>query len=289
MLQSYTRNSPPRFFPLVNWRKVFAWFETGLIAIVAAKQWFCGTTRRSQILRVGTRNVPNFGLYALVVDIPLSHLTQKQEFVVFVECPTHVKNVRMHRSFVKLDHVLFRFLMKLEASRKFFHISREHFCFQTVKTHMFVQSGNQCLLMAICFQNQVSRHEQRRQEMPGPGIVPDKVKAGIGRIRRVSDTVASVVLKKHVVFVRRYGFVVKVVERIFEPDNVNVLKEKVIAHHGYDLHTNNLGHHHCDKLGIAVSGSRTGWNISKILVRQERNRWKKVEGEKTMRQALQNQ
>ena len=106
-----------------------------------------------------TRYIANFLLDALVLHVPFSHLTKEQELIVLVERPAHVKNIRMYRTCKQCLHVLFAFGMELKSPGELFHISRQDLGFESVQTHVLVERRNECLLMTVGSEDQVSRHE----------------------------------------------------------------------------------------------------------------------------------
>ena len=89
--------------------------DTGLIAIMTRHQGFCMTTSGGHIVPY-YNNVFHLLLNALILQIPFSHLTKVEEFVVLVESPGHVENVGMKFALQKGTHELARLLMKLVAA-----------------------------------------------------------------------------------------------------------------------------------------------------------------------------
>jgi hypothetical protein len=74
------------------------------------------TTSGGHIVPKTSFNIFHLLLNALILQIPFSHLTKVEEFVVLVESPGHVENVGMKFALQKGTHELARLLMKLVAA-----------------------------------------------------------------------------------------------------------------------------------------------------------------------------
>ena len=95
-------------------------------------------------------------------------------------------------------------------------------------------------------------------------IVANIIETRVGAKGTVAHRVAAIVLENGVEFLHD-GILVKVVQRVRIPNDVHVLKQEIIAKHGYELDANYFGHHHGNKSSVAIALGSFGWNIAKVL------------------------
>jgi len=164
---------PPRSFSFVDGWRILARQFARFVAVVTAKERFRGTARCRY---TRTPNLIHFLLDALILDVPFSQLSKEQQFVVFIERPKenrilsiiinrsvaakrskrtfikrprHVENVRILCPCEQPLHVILFLLVKLESTREFIFVARQHFGSQSVQTHVLVESRNQRLLVTV--------------------------------------------------------------------------------------------------------------------------------------------
>ena len=78
---------------------------------------------------------------------------------------------------------------------------------------------------------------------------------------------SAVILKVNIKIVL---YVAKVIEWMFEPNHVDVLKQKGISQVGNQLNTNHLGQHHGRKIAIPIPLGGLEWQVTKVLCNGER-------------------
>lgn len=81
---------------------------------------------------------------------------------------------------------------------------------------------------------------------------------------------STIVLKIHVKIIERIGCISKEFQWIAIPDNINILKEYIIAQRINHVDTVHLGHHHSRKRRVGVKLCSLFWHFRKVLMHRER-------------------
>lgn len=198
---------------------------------------------------------------ALIVEVPFPQLLEEFLLVALILGPAHVENVRVlgparHQVFHK-GGTTASFVIRVPTG-EFGLVAGPDLDLEAVQTRVLVQQGNKSNLMGAGAENQIPGHEEGPKKVLGPGIVSHVIKPGVGRIRGVEQRVVSVVLKVHVKVVVRIGRVVEPLQRVSEPDDIDVLEENVVSQHGDQVDTVDLGGHHFLKglIGVRLGGLR---------------------------------
>lgn len=98
-----------------------------------------------------------------------------------------MENVWINLASKILSHIRMRGLIPLKAAGKVLCVTGVHFHFKTMQTHMFIQDGNQGLLVRKCLNDHIGIHQYRVEETLRAIIVSRKIETRIG-----AETVAGV-------------------------------------------------------------------------------------------------
>mmetsp|Transcript_35129 Transcript_35129/g.42996 ORF Transcript_35129/g.42996 Transcript_35129/m.42996 type:complete len:346 (-) Transcript_35129:114-1151(-) len=214
---------------------------------------FFATTRTAKILPLINFNIRNLQIDALVLQMPHSHLPHEQQLIILVTCPTHMKKPRHNTPLRNLLHeVNLLTTMIMPPPRKIVIIQRNSLHLQPKQRTVLIQQRGQSLLMTLLLQNHLPLIQKRREKVPRPGVVLHVIKPRIGTVWRIPRRVGAVVLKHHVeARIRRRG-IVKHLNGIAVPDNVNVLEDEVVTEEINELYAKDFSVHHCGEDGVHV-------------------------------------
>lgn len=272
---SVPNTSLPKRFPFwVDQRSIGTWDNAWLVLVVALDQRLGRTALWASVVvrffQLGYGFVP-----AGVLKVPHSHLLHELDFVRLVFRPAHVENVRRNVPCHNLFHGI-KLVVKIVATGKFVRVAVPYFDLETVQTGVFAQELNKGDLVRIGGKYHVTRHEKAVEKGLGLGIVFHVVKSSVCRVRGIVGSPIPIVLKDHVVV---FGMmmiivlciiiiilVVKELQRVFVPYDIDVLKQQIVTQHRYQVDAIHLGKHHFSKNIVSVLARGIFWHGTKYFL-----------------------
>jgi hypothetical protein len=104
------------------------------------------------------------------------------------------------------------------SARKFIIVATKNLGHETVHTGMFVEQGNERNLVRVRSKYQITTQQDRIEEVLRAIVVTNVIKARIGRVGSIEQSVVAIILKVNIEMMPGVRSIVKECQWIFKPD-----------------------------------------------------------------------